>query len=142
MNLMGKHIALQLYGSEPNELLVNGIREIGGSVDIVAPYIYAGQEEENRVAAFIDRLALGEIGMVAFTSQSQWHRLQEVAGKRNLQVKLTEGLGKTALAAVGPVVRDQLEQAGHTVAVMPVRLYFMKPFVTEIVRYLEARGLK
>lgn len=50
---------------------------------------------------------------------------------------LDKGMRLVALAAVGPVVKDQLEAAGYAVAVMPERLYFMKPFVTAMVRYLQ-----
>ena len=141
LDLAGKRVALQLYGSEPNPLLVDGIGAAGGEVDAVAPYIYASQVDEDKVVAFIGRLAQGEVTLLAFTSQSQYQRLLEVAAKRNLQDLLAAGMARTALAAVGPVVKDQLQAAGYQVVLMPERLYFMKPLVTEIVRYLESRGM-
>lgn len=140
LDLQKKRVALQLYGEEPNLLLVNGLAAAGAEVDVVAPYVYASQEDEEKVAAFISRLARNDIAMVAFTSNSQFKRLQEVAAKRGLQAELQAGMANTALAAVGPVVKEQLETAGFTVVVMPERLYFMKPLVTAIMRYIEQRG--
>lgn len=140
LNLMGKRVALQLYSTEPNTMLVDAITNAGGHVDQVAPYVYASQQDEDKVASFIGQLARSEVALLAFTSQSQFQRLRDVADKRSLQAELAVGLNKTALAAVGPVVKDQLEAAGYQVALMPERMYFMKPLVTEIVRYLEARG--
>jgi len=136
LNLAGKKIGLQLYGVEPNALLVDGLQNKGAIVDTVAPYVYASQEDETRVAEFIKQLSVGEIGVLAFTSQSQFKRLLEVARKRELQTELAAGMSKTVLAAVGPVVKAQLEDAGYIVAIMPERLYFMKPLVTAIVSFL------
>ncbi len=136
LDLSGKKVGLQLYGEEPNAMLVDGLCSSGAKVDIVAPYVYASQQDEVRVAEFITNLAAGEIGLLAFTSQSQLKRLLEVASKRELQTELAAGMHKTVLAAVGPVVKAQLEAAGFKVAIMPERLYFMKPLVTAIVRFL------
>lgn len=139
LKLAGKRLGLQLYGEEPNLFLVNGLQAEGALVDVVAPYVYASKEDEDRVRAFIEVLAKGEIAMLAFTSQSQYKRLVEVANKRGLVAELDGGMRQVWLAAVGPVVKEQLEAAGYPVAVMPERLFFMKPFVTAIVRYLQQR---
>jgi len=136
LDLAGKKVSLQLYGEEPNPLLVTGLEKLGATLDVVAPYVYASEQDEERVVRFIKSLAAGEVGVLAFTSQSQLHRLVAVAEKRQLQPELAKGMGQTVLAAVGPVVKAQLEQAGFEVRIMPERLYFMKPLVTEIVRFL------
>jgi uroporphyrinogen-III synthase len=136
LDLAGKKVALQLYGEEPNPLLVDGLAKLGAKIDVVAPYVYASKQDEERVAGFIKSLAAGEVGVLAFTSQSQLHRLVDVAKQRELQAELAKGMNQTVLAAVGPVVKAQLEQAGFRVSIMPERLYFMKPLVTEIVRFL------
>lgn len=137
MDLKGQRVALQLYGEEPNPLLVEGLKAAGAAVDSVAPYVYASKEDEERVVDFIGKLAAGEVGMVAFTSMSQYKRLQDVARDRQLEEVLDRGMRSCILAAVGPLVKEQLEEAGYTVPVMPERLYFMKPLVTAIVRHLE-----
>lgn len=137
MELAGKHVVMQLYGDEPNLLLQNGIRDLGARLDVVAPYRYASKEDELRVMDFIKELANGHVYLLAFTTQTQYSRLLEVAVKHGLEAQLDEGLKKTVLAAVGPVVKERLEKAGYQVALMPERQFFMKPLVTEIVRYLE-----
>jgi uroporphyrinogen-III synthase len=137
LNLTHKRVAVQLYGEEPNLLLVTGLEAAGAAVDVVAPYVYASQSDEEKVVSFINRLALQEITIVAFTSQSQYKRLVAVATQRGLSTELATGLARTVLAAVGPIVKAQLEQAGFAVTLMPERLYFMKPMVTLIVSYLE-----
>lgn len=138
--LSGKRVAVQLYGEEPNLLLVNFLRDKGASVDTVAPYVYASQEDEAKVADFIRRLQAGEVDAVAFTSQPQYRRLLAVARARQLEPALRAGLQRTLLAAVGPVVAQQLREAGFDVAVMPDRSWFMKPLVSALLRHFEARA--
>ena len=136
LDLVGKKVALQLYGEEPNPGLVNGLLGRGAILDAVAPYVYASQADEAKVVAFIKVLAAGQIDVLAFTSQSQIKRLLAVANTQGLQSELAAGLRSTVLAAVGPVVKAELEQAGYPVSIMPERLFFMKPLVAAIVRYL------
>jgi uroporphyrinogen-III synthase len=71
---------------------------------------------------------------------SQYKRLQDVARSHQLSDALDLGMRSCVLAAVGPLVKEQLEEAGYTVRIMPERVYFMKPLVTAIVRYLENAG--
>ena len=52
--------------------------------------------------------------------------------------QLNKGLRATTLAVVGPVVKQQLEAAGYKVAIMPERVYFMKPLVAAVERYFES----
>jgi len=87
------------------------------------------------VVDLIRYLNRGEINVITFTSQPQYHRLVQVARKHELELELSIGLQKVCLAAVGPVVKNQLEADGHTVAIMPGKAFFMKPLVTEIMRY-------
>jgi len=136
-HLQGLRVAVQLYGEDPNPRLTRYLADCGATVDTVAPYVYAGKEDEQRVLAFIDSLARGEIDAVAFTSQPQYQRLLEVARLYGKQGLLENGLQRTLLAAVGPIVAAQLEAAGLRVAVMPERTWFMKPLVTALQRYFE-----
>jgi uroporphyrinogen-III synthase len=135
--LVGWRIALQLYGQEPNLLLQDGLRALGASVSCVAPYSYASKSDELRVLDFIARLSQQQFSMVAFTAQTQVKRLLQVAEQHQLQQQLAQGLQQTPIAAVGPVVKEQLEAAGFPVAVMPERVYFMKPLVAAMLRYLQ-----
>lgn len=137
LELQGQRICLQLYGEDPNLKLQDFLAGNGALADIVAPYVYASREDEYKVAEFIKRLHAGQVDLVAFTSQPQLKRLQEVAKARQLMPLLQEGLQKVIIAAVGPVVKEQLEAAGFAVAIMPERVYFMKPMVAAICRYFE-----
>jgi uroporphyrinogen-III synthase len=135
--LVGKRVAVQLYGEDPNLRLVEFLQASGAQVDTVAPYIYASAEDEAKVIQFIQALDAGSIDAVTFTSQPQFKRLQDVAKKQGLEQALQRGLQRTLLAAVGPLVAQQLEEAGFHVAVMPDKTYFMKPLVTALMRHFE-----
>ncbi|HEY0962649.1 MAG TPA: uroporphyrinogen-III synthase [Pseudomonadales bacterium] len=139
-DLAGKRVAVQLYGEEPNLPLVEFLRSKGAAVDTVAPYIYASKEDEGKVVQFIDALHAGRIDAVTFTSQPQYKRLQDVARTHGREAQLHEGLQRTLLAAVGPLVAQQLNDAGLTVAVMPDKTWFMKPLVTALMRHFERSG--
>jgi uroporphyrinogen-III synthase len=137
LELAGKRVAVQLYGEEPNLPLTDFLRGKGATVDTVAPYVYASKEDESRVVQFIHALRAGELDVVTFTSQPQYKRLQDVAKLHGLEQELHDGLQRTLLAAVGPVVEQQLTSAGYTVAVTPEKTYFMKPLVTAVMRHFE-----
>ncbi len=106
----------------------------------VAPYIYAPDSDESKVVELINSLDAGSVTMMTFTSQPQFVRLLEVARKAGIEARLFSGLARVKIAAVGPVVADQLRGAGVAVAVMPESLFFMKPMVTELVRLARAES--
>lgn len=132
MDISGTTVAVQLYGEDPNQRLIDYLTGRNAHVNTVAPYIYADRSEEEAVVQLIHQLARGEIDAIAFTSQPQVKRLQQVARRHDLLKELDRGLEQTVVAAVGPVVRDQLEKSGIQVSVMPERTYFMKPLVTAL----------
>ncbi len=137
VGVSGKRICLQLYGEDPNLKLQDYLAGDKALTDTVAPYVYASREDEEKVAGFIGQLHAGKVHLITFTSQPQLKRLQEVAKARDITLMLEQGLKRVTIAAVGPVVKEQLEVAGFTVAIMPERVYFMKPMVAAIVRYFE-----
>ena len=141
LQLEGKRVAVQLYGEEPNLLLMNYLQECGAIGIPVAPYVYAPRADEDKVLELIEALASGEITMMTFTSQPQYARLRDVAQRHNKEAQLREGLGKVSVAAVGPIVAEQLREAGVAVAVMPESLFFMKPMVTELVKLVRRTNL-
>lgn len=138
--LENKRVAVQLYGEDPNLLLMDYLQERGAFGIPVAPYIYAARADEDRVLELIEALANGEITMMTFTSQPQFTRLLDVAARHDKEARLREGLAKVSVAAVGPVVGEQLRAAGIEVAVMPESLFFMKPMVTELVKLVRRRN--
>jgi uroporphyrinogen-III synthase len=135
LDIDGQQVAVQLYGVDPNSLLMDYLASRQVCVSPVAPYIYADDVEESKVLELIALLAKNEIDAIAFTSQPQFRRLIQVAKKHALTEGLHKGLQNCCVAAIGPVVREQLQQHGVCVDIMPAQAFFMKPLVTEILRY-------
>ncbi|MDT8429000.1 MAG: uroporphyrinogen-III synthase [Pseudomonadales bacterium] len=135
----GARVAVQLYGEDPNTILMEYLASRNAEILTVAPYVYADASAEEKVLGFIARLQGNEISSMVFTSQPQYKRLYSVAVKHGLEQILHEGLRRLTLVAVGPVVARQLEQAGLPVAVMPETSFFMKPMVTALVN--KRRGM-
>ncbi|MBV1891760.1 MAG: uroporphyrinogen-III synthase [Gammaproteobacteria bacterium] len=132
VDLAGRRIAVQLYGSNPNEKLINFLQDKGALVSTVAPYIYASESEQQQVVALIHQLAEGAIDALLFTSQPQYKRLASVAKKAGLEMLLKAGLEVTIIGAIGPVMADYLKEEGVRVDFMPEGSFFMKPFVTAL----------
>lgn len=131
-DLAGRRIAVQLYGSNPNEKLINFLQDKGAMVSTVAPYVYASDSEQQQVVALIHQLAEGAIDALLFTSQPQYKRLASVAKKTGLEMLLQVGLEVTIIGAIGPVMADYLKEEGVRVDFMPEGSFFMKPFVTAL----------
>jgi uroporphyrinogen-III synthase len=131
-----QRIAIQLYGDEPNQKLIDYLTSRGAIPDTVAPYRYAPRSDDEQVSTLIDRLAAREIDAIAFTSSPQYRRLAEVAEKAGKRAQLTRGLASTVVAAVGPIVAEELRAAGVRVDLMPDDSFFMKPMVTKLAEAL------
>ena len=129
LDLAGRHMGVQLYGSEPNLPLQKAILDAGASLSLVAPYIYADAVDRQAVETLIDQLAAGSIDAIAFTSMAQVERLRRVAKESGRESQLQAGLERTVVAAVGPVVADALKAHGIAVQAMPAEAYFMKPLM-------------
>ncbi len=95
--------------------------------------IYAPKSEEAAVLSLIDSLQAGEIDVIAFTSQSQYWRLAVVAKAHDRADSLHQSLVNTTIAAVGPVVKKTLSDAGIPVEITPDSSFFMKPLVRKMV---------
>ena len=135
-DLNGHTVGVQHYGSEPNLLLTDFLREAGAKVREVHPYVYADASADLEVLKLIDQLAAGEVSAVAFTSQSQVERLFRIAEQSQLEPVLLSGLRQTLVAAVGPVTAASLEQHGIAVDVVPQGTYFLKPLTQLLVSRL------
>ena len=86
--------------------------------------------------SLIDSLKAGEIDVIAFTSQPQYKRLAAVAKVHGRADSLHQSLVKTTIAAVGPVVKKTLSDAGIPVEITPDSSFFMKPLVRKMVEVL------
>lgn len=128
----GRRVGIQLYGEDPNKKLMDYLQRRNTIPDPVSPYVYASESDDAQVGKLIDRLAADEIDAIAFTSQPQYKRLQDVARKLGKETELKAGLEKTLVAAVGPVIAGALEAGGVKVDMMPESSYFMKPMVSRL----------
>jgi uroporphyrinogen-III synthase len=136
-SLHGQTVGVTLYG-EPNPALEQFLLSAGAQVRTVLPYIYAPAAEDERVAELIARLDRGEVDVLLFTSSAQVDRLYEVAERRGLHDALRQGLTRTRIAAIGPVLADHLRQRGAAVSICPEQGFVMKNLVQHIKRALDS----
>jgi uroporphyrinogen-III synthase len=131
-SLAGHRVGLQLYGTEPNEPLVRFLEGAGAQVFTVAPYVYAPAADEDRVVELIGRLDAGTVDVIAFTSAAQVDRLWNVAQERKLEATLKGALGRTKVAAIGPIAVEALEDRGARVDIVPEQPFVMKRLTAAI----------
>jgi uroporphyrinogen-III synthase len=129
--LAGRRVGVQLYPDNPNAALLDFLRKAGAAPDPVLPYAYASDADAAQVEATIREMAAGKVDAIAFTSSPQIARMVAVARQRGLGEALAQGLARTRIAAVGPVVAAAIEATGATVAVAPVSFH-LKPLVTAL----------
>lgn len=132
-NLAGRKIAIQLYPDNPNVELFDFLRGAGARPDPVLCYVYASEAEDQRVIEVIEEMAAGQVDLIAFTSTPQIRRMQQVAKANETEETLRQGLLRTRIAAVGPVVGRAIEEAGGRVSIAPSDNFHMKPLVNEII---------
>src|SRR5262249_54075004 len=116
--LQGQTVGVQLY-SPSNPPLVQFLEEAGATVRTVLPYVYAPAADAERVGELLSRMAVGAVDVLVFTSSPQVDRLYEVADERGLGEMLRVGLDRVCVAAVGPVVADNLRRREARVDVCP-----------------------
>lgn len=133
--LQGLTVGVQLY-REGNPPLTDFLVQAGATVREVLPYIYAPASDDGRVLELVQRMAAGSVDAVVFTSSPQVDRLFEVAQVRQAEEELRRGLARTQVAAVGPIVADNLRQRGVQVAICPEQGFVMKNLVNYIKRAL------
>jgi uroporphyrinogen-III synthase len=133
--LEGRRVGVQLYGTEPNRPLVEFLESAGAKVSTVAPYVYADAAEDAAVLDLLARIQAGQVDAIAFTSTPQVARLFAVAPAKTI----TAALGKTLVAAVGPVVAETLHKHGVQARLMPEESFFLKP-LTSVLEEALAHG--
>ena len=139
-DLSGRRVGVQLYADNPNTRLIEYLTAAGAKPDPVAPYLYAPAADDRRVVDLIAEMAAGRIDAIAFTSAPQVRRLVRVAEDAGALDALRRGLSRSMVAAVGPVVAEQLSAIGARVDIAPDGAYFMKPLVNAIVAALGGHG--
>jgi uroporphyrinogen-III synthase len=134
-DLQGRTVGVQLY-SASNPPLTDFLQQAGARAVPVQPYIYAPNSDADRVAELIGQLAGGRLDAIVFTSSPQVDRLFEVAQERGLTETLQQGLTRTRVASVGPVLNENLERHGVHVNICPEQGFVMKNLVQLLKRTL------
>lgn len=134
LDLQGRRVGVQLYGTERNAVLMDFLQSAGAHASIVAPYIYADAADDAAVSELLQQMAAGKVDAIAFTSSPQVDRLFSVGPEELVRAALQ----KTQVAAVGPVVGDALTRHGVEVNCMPEESFFMKPLTTAMAEMLSA----
>ena len=130
-DLKGHRVGLQLYPDKDHSVLIDAIAARGATVDPVLPYVYDAKAAETNIITAIDEMARGAIDAIALTSSGQVRRLIEVAQAHGCEARLREGLARTPIASVGPVVSDELKSRGLRIDISPANdAYFMKPLIS------------
>jgi uroporphyrinogen-III synthase len=127
-HLAGRRVTVQRYGSQSNPALESFLASAGALVATVAPYVYADQVADTAVLELLNRMAAGEVDVIAFTSSPQVERLFAVGPPELVKTALE----RTEVAAIGPVVAATLAKHHVHVKLMPQDSYFMKPLTSVI----------
>jgi uroporphyrinogen-III synthase len=128
IDLHGRRVGVQLYGSEPNRPLIEFLNSAGALVSSVAPYLYADAATDAATQELLERMRMGEVDAIAFTSKAQVERLFRAEPAELVRA----ALAATNVAAVGPVVGDTLAAYGVVVNAMPDSAWFMKPLTASL----------
>ncbi len=134
-SLEGRRIGVQAYPGDGAHPLIAALEARGARVFPITPYRYASDTENAGVAGVIRELAAGAFDLVAFTATPQLDRLFAVAKEEGLVAALAEGLARTPIAAIGPVVRESLRAHGISPAVEPQASFHLKPLVRAIIAW-------
>ncbi len=138
VDLGGHRLGLQLYPDKDHTALIGAITARGAEVDTVLPYVYDAKAADANIVTAIEAMAAGEVDAMALTSSGQVRRLLEVAKAHGCEARLREGLVKTPIASVGPVVADELKLHGLRADISPANnAYFMKPLISAMAVALE-----
>jgi uroporphyrinogen-III synthase len=131
VDLRRHRVGLQLYPDKDHGALIGAITAQGAEVDPVLPYVYDAQAADANIVTAIDEMAQGRIDAIALTSSGQVRRLIEVAQAHGCEARLRDGLARTPIASVGPVVSDALKSQGLRTDIYPANdAFFMKPLIS------------
>src|ERR1700688_833607 len=137
VDLKGHRVGLQLYPDKDHTALIGAITAQGAELDPVLPYVYDAQAADANIVTAIDEMAKGAIDAIALTSSGQVRRLIEVAQAHGCHARLRDGLTRTPIASVGPVVSDELKSHGLRTDIYPANdAFFMKPLISAMAAVL------
>lgn len=141
IDLTGRRVGLQLYPDKDHRALIGAIAARGARLDPVTPYVYDPQAADGNIVRAIDEMAGGRIDALALTSSGQVRRLFDVAKAAGSEMKLRQGLSRTKIAAVGPVVIEELGAHGAAADITPANdAFFMRPLIAAMAHALAAKA--
>lgn len=132
LDLKGRRVGVQLYGTEPNAPLIDFLAAAGANALPVWPYVYADAAADAEVIALIEAMQQGQVDAIAFTSLQQVERLFRLVEADRLK----QALAHTLVAAIGPVVADSLRAHGVEPQVVPEESYYLKPLTQALIERL------
>ncbi|QNK02332.1 uroporphyrinogen-III synthase [Dyella telluris] len=133
LDLHGRRVGVQLYGTDPNTPLMDFLAAAGAIVRPVAPYRYADASDDAAVTTLMQRMTGGGIDAVAFTSLQQVERLFRLADRLGQRGAWQAALSQTVVAAVGPLVVESLARHGVAVQAVPEGSYYLKPLTQALI---------
>lgn len=140
-DLAGRRIGVQLYPERDHAALLDAITAQGATVDAVLPYAYDARAAEQTVVTAVEEMAQGRLDALALTSSGQVRRLFDVARAHACEDRLREGLSRTPIASVGPVVTEELAAHGFAPTITPANeAFFMKPLISAMIVALGRRA--
>ena len=147
IDLKGRRLGLQLYPDKDHGVLIGAIKAQGAEVDTVLPYVYDAKAADTNIVTAIGEMASGRIDAIALTSSGQARRLFDAAKAHGCEARLRDGLSRTPIASVGPVVSDELKSHGLAASISPPEgAYFMKPLISamavELAKAPPRKGLR
>jgi uroporphyrinogen-III synthase len=133
IDLNGHRVGLQLYPDKDHSVLTAAIEAQGAQVEPVLPYVYDAQAADMNIINAVDEMVQGRVDAIALTSSGQVRRLIEVAQAHGCEPRLREGLTRTSIASVGPVVSEELRSHGLRTDIYPANdAFFMKPLIAAL----------
>lgn len=140
-DLKGRRLGLQLYPDKDHAALIGAIKAAGAEVDPVLPYVYDAKAADANILIAIDEMITGHVDAIALTSSGQPRRLFDVAKAHGVEERLREGLARTPIASVGPVVTEELAAHGLAPSITPAgEAYFMKPLISAMASTLGVKA--
>jgi uroporphyrinogen-III synthase len=118
-DLRNVEVVLVHYG-ERNEIFARQLHALGAELNELCLYEWQLPEDTQPMKRLISDTIAGEVDVVVFTSQIQGRHLLRVAAEMGVEPALVSALNsRVVVAAVGPVCRAALEQAGIMPHVVP-----------------------
>ncbi len=96
----------------------------------------ADAAEDAAVLQLLQRMADDEVDAIAFTSKAQVQRLLRLCTREGCLPLLRQGLQRTTVAAIGPVVAEALRAAELPVDAMPGEAFFLKPLTQALAQLM------